>query len=180
MYIIIKKATLDSIKEISNIEFLTYQKYAWSADMFKSELNKDNSIYLIAEKSDNKDIIGYIGTWLVEDEAHITTMVTHPLYRKKHIADILLYNLISTLYIYNIKWITLEVKSSNIAAINLYNKYGFKQIGIRKNYYQENNEDALILWTENIYLSDFKKNLELINTYLSTFLINADKCQYSI
>jgi ribosomal-protein-alanine N-acetyltransferase len=180
MYIKIKKATKPNIEKILKIECLTYEKHGWSKDMFISELNKDNSIYLVAEKSDTKDIIGYIGTWLIEDEAHITTMVVHPLYRKKHTADILLYSLISTLYTYNIKWVTLEVKSSNIAAINLYTKYGFKQIGIRKKYYQENNEDALILWTENINNNSFKENLRHINTHLSNFLVDADKYQYSI
>ena len=55
-----------------------------------------------------------------------------------------------------IKYITLEVRISNIPAISLYEKYGFKSLGTRKGYYQDNNEDALIMWTENIFSDEYK------------------------
>ena len=66
-----------------------------------------------------------------------------------------------------IKFITLEVRVGNIPAIGLYEKYGFKSLGVRKGYYQDNNEDALIMWTENIFYDKFKtlfdKNLRELN-----------------
>ena len=61
-----------------------------------------------------------------------------------------------------IKYITLEVRVSNTAAINLYTKYGFSSFGTRKGYYQNNNEDALIMWTKNIFFDEFKNNYEKI------------------
>ena len=69
-----------------------------------------------------------------------------------------------------IKYITLEVRASNVPAIKLYEKYGFKSLGVRKGYYQDNGEDALIMWTENIFHDSFKvlykNNIKEINNYL--------------
>ena len=82
-------------------------------------------------------------------------MVVCQKHRKKHIADILLYNLLNSALKEGVKWLTLEVRISNSSAIGLYLKYKFKQLGIRKGYYQDNNEDALILWTDDISTLDY-------------------------
>ncbi len=164
----IRKAFINDSKEIYNIESQVYGNHGWSYDVFKTEIKRDKSIYLVYETEDIKhEIIGYIGAWIVLDEGHITTLVVCPKYRRNHIADILLYNLIHKLLIQNIKWLTLEVKVSNMAAISLYKKFGFKEIGIRKKYYEDNNEDALILWTENIHEHSFINNMEDIKAFIS-------------
>ena len=76
------------------------------------------------------------------------------------IAQILLISQIEYLYKNMVKYLTLEVRESNQKAINLYEKYGFKSLGKRKNYYQNNNEDALIMWTNNIFSTEYKKMFE--------------------
>ena len=84
--------------------------------------------------------------------------------RRKKIGEALLYQAIENCYSNGVKYITLEVRVSNEKAIKLYEKYGFKSLGTRKGYYQDNNEDALIMWTENIFYDKFKtlynKNIE--------------------
>ena len=67
-----------------------------------------------------------------------------------------------------IKWFTLEVRASNLPAINLYRKYGFETIGKRERYYQDNNEDALIMWTPNIYSDKLKMLVEENKKQLET------------
>ena len=87
-----------------------------------------------------------------------------PEFRRKKIGEALLTTIIKYCRDEGVKYITLEVRVSNTAAINLYEKYSFKSLGTRKNYYQNNNEDALIMWTENMFYDKFKsayeKNLE--------------------
>lgn len=166
----IRKATLHDIQDMYNIENNVYGKYGWNIETFRSEINKETSHYLIYEdKCVYNKIIGYIGAWVVIDEGHITTLVVSPKYRRNHVADILLYNLVIELLNKGIKWLTLEVKVTNTPAINLYKKFRFNEIGIRKKYYEDNNEDALILWTNKIADESFIKNMESI---MSSILLN--------
>ena len=79
------------------------------------------------------------------------------------IGELLLRSMIEEGYKKEAKWFTLEVRASNFAAQNLYYKYGFKSLGSRKNYYQDNGEDALIMWTENIWYESFKSNYNQLN-----------------
>ena len=100
--------------------------------------------------------MGYAGCWHIFEEAHITTLSVNPDYRKKGVAQNLLFAIIDDCYKNKIKYITLEVRESNVPAISLYEKNGFKSIGTRKGYYQDNNENALIMFTENIWYEKFK------------------------
>ena len=86
-------------------------------------------------------------------------------YRKKGVGEVLLTSIIDTCYKEMAKYLTLEVRISNKPAISLYEKYAFKSLGTRKGYYQNNNEDALIMWTENIFWDKFKDtyNKNLLN-----------------
>ena len=169
----IRKIKEPDLKKIVEIENTAYGKYGWSYNIFKSEILNSSSIYLASEinQTDKLKIIGYIGAWLIQDEGHITTLVVDKDYRRQHYADILLYTLIHNLLKYPIRWITLEVKVSNTPAINLYKKFLFNEIGIRKHYYQDNNEDALILWSNDISNINYIQHIESIFNKI----INADK-----
>ena len=79
---------------------------------------------------------------------------------RNHIGEAIIQRIIDDCYKNNIKYLTLEVRVSNIPAIKLYEKYGFQSLGTRKGYYQDNNEDALIMWTENIFYDKFKSIYE--------------------
>ncbi len=95
-------------------------------------------------------IVGFAGLWLMVDEAHITTIAMHPEHRRRGLGEFLLVNLIDIAYAIGAKWVTLEVRVSNYTAQNLYRKYGFREAGIRHRYYSDNQEDALIMWTDEI------------------------------
>ena len=101
------------------------------------------------------------------EEAHITNIAVSPDFRRKHIGESLLMVLIESCRKSMVKYITLEVRVSNEPAIKLYEKYGFRSLGTRKGYYQDNDEDALIMWTENIFYDKFKsiysQNLKNLN-----------------
>ena len=122
----IRKAKTDDIDNIMTIEPEAFGKHHWSKQAFINELNNDFSTYLIVELPEaEKKLVGYIGYWLIQNEGHITTLAVDAFYRKKGIADILLYSLIDNAIHNDIKWLTLEVRASNLPAINLYKKYNF-------------------------------------------------------
>lgn len=154
------------VPDVAQIEAMAYGNHHWSRDSFYSEINNKVAKYYTARYSDGK-IVGYIGTWHIIDEAHITTIAVHPEFLRQHVGEALIVKMLEDCYNEFIKYITLEVRVSNIPAIKLYEKYGFKSLGTRKGYYQDNNEDALIMWTENIFSDEYKlilnnniKNLE--------------------
>ncbi len=111
-------------------------------------------------------IIGFSGLWLMVDEAHITTIATHPSYRRMGLGEFLLVNMIDIAYAINAKWVTLEVRVSNYSAQNLYRKYGFREAGLRHRYYSDNQEDALIMWTEEIHSLAYKQQFQELKSTL--------------
>ena len=146
----IRLSKKEDIEQLYSIETTAYGKSHWSKDSFLNELNSNYSKIFVAEIPNINKIIGYAGYWLIGFEGHITTIAIDANFRRRHVADILLYNIIKDAIANNIKWLTLEVRASNIPALCLYNKFKFNQLGIRKKYYQDNNEDAIILWTDDI------------------------------
>lgn len=157
--VVIKKMSSEDVDAVINIEEAAYGEHHWSKSSFLSEISNDLAHYYSLYSS-NGELAGYAGSWHILEEAHITTIAISPNYRRKKYAEALLKRVIDDCYTEKIKYITLEVRVSNIPAINLYSKYGFSSFGTRKAYYQDNNEDALIMWTKNIFFDEFKNNYE--------------------
>lgn len=160
----VKYMQLSDIDEICKIEAAAYGEHHWSRDSFVIELNNNLAKYYVA-RDENGELLGYLGAWVIIDEAHITTLAVAPEHTRKGVAFVLMNCLIADCYKNMVKYITLEVRVSNEPAISLYNKFGFKSLGARKGYYQDNGEDALIMWTENIWHAKFKKlHEEILST----------------
>ncbi len=105
-------------------------------------------------------MVGYGGFWLMVDEAHISTLATHPLWRRRGVGELLLLAMIEHATEIGARWITLEVRPSNIGAQALYRKYGFEVTGLRKRYYSDNGEDALIMATPIVTTADYQRKLQ--------------------
>ncbi len=117
----------------------------WTEDAFFNELQENKfAVYLVIEVEEK--VVGYVGTWIIIDEAHITNIAILPDYRGKRLGEKLLSEMIKTAIQLGAKTMTLEVRISNEVAKQLYRKFGFKDGGIRKGYYTDNQEDALIMW----------------------------------
>lgn len=158
------------VENVIKIEEQAYGEHHWSKESFLGELSNELAHYYCAFDADD-NLVGYAGCWQVLDEAHITTIAVEPNLKRKKIGEALLNKILQECYKNEVKYITLEVRVSNTAAISLYEKYGFKSLGTRKAYYQNNNEDALIMWTENIFWDKFKllyqENIEKLKDYIS-------------
>lgn len=136
-----REEDLDRVMEIEKEAFTP----PWSREAFLLELTKNLLAKYIVALVDG-DIAGYGGIWLILDEGHITNIAVDKEYRGLGIGNKLLEGLIQLCIDRNIRAMTLEVRKSNEVAKSLYKKYGFKEYGIRPKYYQDNNEDAIIMW----------------------------------
>lgn len=155
----ITEMTTEDIEEVVKIEEEAYGEHHWSKSSFYDEMQNNLAKYYCARTSTG-EIAGYAGTWHIIDEGHITTIAVKNNYKRQHIGESLIVKILDDCYKEGIKYLTLEVRVSNTAAIGLYTKYGFNSLGTRKGYYQDNNEDALIMWTENIFYDKFKTRYE--------------------
>lgn len=167
----IRVATAEDIDAMTELDATCFSA-PWSRASFEAELTTNQlAWYLVAEEllpecevaigeipeggllPEDEDkrvglIIGYAGLWAIEDEGHITNVAVHPDYRRMHLGHILVEMLIDQTRQEGLKRFTLEVRVSNAAAIGLYEQFGFVSAGLRKGYYEDNNEDAMIMWLE--------------------------------
>jgi ribosomal-protein-alanine N-acetyltransferase len=134
---------LDRVMEIENASF----SVPWSRDAYLMELTQNHfAKYLVVEV--DGEVVGYAGMWVILDEAHITNIAIHPDHRGKKIGEELMRRMMALGVAHGAERMTLEVRVSNIPAQKMYEKLGFVSHGVRKGYYTDNNEDALIMWVD--------------------------------
>lgn len=136
--------TMDDIPGVMVIEHEAFT-LPWTEEAFRNELTHNQfAKYMIMEYEGAP--IGYAGMWTIMDEAHITNIAVRKAYRGRGLGDRLLNELMRTAAYLGMERITLEVRVSNHVAQNLYAKKGFESAGLRKGYYSDNQEDAMIMW----------------------------------
>ncbi len=137
-----KKSSESLFSRLSDLDKQCVGNDGWSAESFKSETEKDNGIVLYAVENDI--VTGLICGYFAADEADITSIAVAPEYRRQGIAAKLMHEFLGTLPDIT-KCIFLEVRESNSAAIGLYEKFGFKKLSIRKNFYSFPDENAVVM-----------------------------------
>ena len=148
MELVFEKMRLEHLNQVLEIEEASYAA-PWTYQAFAYELLKnDLAVYIVALLGEK--VVGYCGMWLIMDEAHITNVAVHPDYRRLKIGKALMLQMMNLAVQGGAKAMTLEVRPSNTAAIRLYEQLGFVVKGRRKGYYTDNNEDALIMWKEDL------------------------------
>ena len=145
MSVVIRRAEPRDAADMAALDKLCFAS-PWSLASFEQELNGNKLALYIAAEDEDEGLIGYAGLWAVVDEGHITNIAVHPDYRNRGLGTLLLGRLIAVSEAGGVVPHTLEVRPSNTAALALYRKFGFQEEGRRKGYYEDNGEDALILW----------------------------------
>ena len=154
-------ADIDAVQAVERASF----PVPWPANAFRHELTQNkNAHYIVAREGERT--VGYAGLWLSLDEAHITTFAVLPDYRRRKIGERMLLDLFDRAERLGAEWLTLEVRASNIPAQRLYEKYGFRPAGIRRRYYSDNNEDAIIMWTERLRDRSVRERLATLRATL--------------
>lgn len=136
--------TMQDVGAVAELERLSFTT-PWPHEAFVNELTKNPNARYVVVVHQNR-VIAYCGMWIVLDEAHITNVAVHPLYRGKKVGLRLMQKMMGVALACGAKSMTLEVRPSNTVARRMYAKLGFKEHGVRKNYYSDNNEDAIIMW----------------------------------
>ena len=142
---IITKMTESHVAQVALLEKLCFAD-PWSEKSIASELDNPWALWLVALERDA--VVGYIGSQTAVDETDVMNVAVHPDQRRKGIAEALIEMLTKQLQEQGSHALMLEVRASNAPAIALYEKIGFRQVGLRKNYYRKPKEDALILRKE--------------------------------
>ena len=160
---LMREADVNTVQEIEREIFAT----PWPRNAYYRELHHNRSAYYLVLRRDD-EIVGYAGLWKMSDEAHITTVGVRANQQGKGYGHALMAALIQRAYHLGSRWLTLEVRPSNDVAVRLYEKFGFKVIGRRRGYYTDNNEDAIVMWSDSIHSPRFRKayeaNLERIDS----------------
>ncbi len=148
------------VRSVLRIEQRVYPR-PWSMSLFMSELGYQGSrVYLVARVGST--VVGYGGVMLVADDGHVTTLAVDPAWHRNRLGTRLLHALAVAAIERGARNLTLEVRVSNDAAKELYRAFGFAPAGIRKGYYAETNEDAIIMWANDVDSADYAERLAVL------------------
>ncbi|HET9851342.1 MAG TPA: ribosomal protein S18-alanine N-acetyltransferase [Candidatus Limnocylindrales bacterium] len=168
----IEPMTLDDLPAVHAIERASFA-VPWPDDAYRNEIRTNRlASYVVARLGDR--VVGFAGLWVMVDEAHVTTFAVEPLWRRRGVGERLLLALLDLAVRRQAREATLEVRLSNIPARKLYEKYGFRPVGIRPRYYSDNGEDALIMTTEALGSASMRERMEGLRTALEARPIDAD------
>jgi ribosomal-protein-alanine N-acetyltransferase len=183
---IIEPMHLRDIRGVMEIERVSFSS-PWSARAYRYELlENDLSHYFVARQCQmgrpesgllarvrrsmgagiRPSILGYGGFWMMVDEAHISTIAVQPHWRRRGIGELLLVAMLDRAIELGAEIATLEVRVSNVTAQNLYRKYGFRKAGLRRRYYRDSDEDALIMSTERLTSATFQSHFQQLKQAL--------------
>ena len=153
---------VEDIEEAGRLEQSVYSQ-PWSSGVFADELGQPSRTYVAVDVDDR--LAGYGGVMLVDDEAHITTVVVDPELRHERLGTRIMLALVDAAIEAGARSLTLEVRTSNGAAQALYRRFGMAPVGVRKRYYRD--EDALIMWAHDIDSADYSDRLAEIRERLT-------------
>lgn len=145
--LVYRKMVEQDIEGVLKIEEESFS-LPWTRDSFIHEMTSNLHAYYVVALDSEEEIIGFCGMWLVVDESHITNVAVTEKAKGQGVGEALMREAIRIALENEVVLMTLEVRVSNVIAQNLYRKLGFQNGGIRRNYYTDNQEDALVMWVE--------------------------------
>jgi ribosomal-protein-alanine N-acetyltransferase len=162
-------ADIPSVHAIERASFVV----PWPDDAYRNELLTNRlASYIVARSGD--ELVGFAGLWVMVDEAHVTTFAVDPRWRRRGIGERLLLALLDLAIARRAREATLEVRLSNMPARRLYEKYGFRPVGIRPRYYSDNGEDALIMTTDTLAGPEMRDRVDRLRAALEARPADAD------
>ncbi|MBI3997932.1 MAG: ribosomal protein S18-alanine N-acetyltransferase [Armatimonadetes bacterium] len=140
---------LEHIPRVREIEQESFSS-PWPKDAYRAEIEENQVACYIVARDAQDEIVGFGGMWVIFDEAHVTTIAVDRRRRGEGIGKRLLLALIDRALERGARWMTLEVRPSNAVALSMYRAFGFRDVALRKRYYSDNGEDAVVMWSGNL------------------------------
>ena len=156
---IVAMSTSD-IAHVSRIERASFST-VWPSDAFYNELNTNKVAHYFVGRIGER-IVAYGGIWVILEDSHVTTLAVDPVFRGKRLGEVMLLHLIDEAMERGAAWMTLEVRESNTVAQQLYRKYGFTTVTMRRGYYSDDNESALVMWAGNLKSELYRNRLNVL------------------
>jgi ribosomal-protein-alanine N-acetyltransferase len=150
-----------AVLQIESVSFTT----AWPANAFSNELGENKLAHYFVGRIDDK-VVAYGGIWVILEDSHVTTIAVDPEHRGRGLGEQLLIHLLDEAMTRGASWITLEVRESNNVAQRLYRKYGFTNVSIRRAYYSDNSENAVVMWAGNLRGELYRNRLRALRAAL--------------
>jgi [ribosomal protein S18]-alanine N-acetyltransferase len=167
----IQKLRRRDLSKLLRIESVVFPE-PWSPEVFNSELAlRKGRLYRAAWDGD--EMAGYIGFFIVDEEAHMTTVATAPAYQRSGVAITMIVDAFRTLRSSGVRQVSLEVAANNDPAQSLYRRFGFAPVGVRKNYYPVTGQDALVMWVYEIDTDGYAARLDRLAA--SGFTLDEDR-----
>jgi ribosomal-protein-alanine N-acetyltransferase len=168
----VEPMTLDDLDAVHAIERASFA-VPWPDDAYRNEIRTNRlATYVVARIGE--DVVGFAGLWVMVDEAHVTTFAVDPRWRRRGVGERMLLALLDIAVARQAREATLEVRLSNIPARKLYEKHGFRPVGIRVRYYSDNGEDALIMTTEALASPAMRERMDRLRAALDERPIDAE------
>lgn len=152
--------TASDVSAVARIEKASFST-VWPADAFYNELNTNKLAHYFVGRLRER-IVAYGGIWVILEDSHVTTIAVDPAYRGRRFGEIMLLRLIDEALERGAAWMTLEVRESNAVAQQLYRKYGFTTVTMRRGYYSDDNESALVMWAGNLKSDLYRNRLSVL------------------
>lgn len=152
---------IPTVLDIESVSFTT----SWPANAFANEIGENKLAHYYVGRVDGK-IVAYGGIWVILEDSHITTIAVRPEHRGRGLGEQMLVHLLDEAMGRGASWITLEVRESNEVAQRLYRKYGFTNVSIRRAYYSDNNENAVVMWAGNLRGQLYRNRLQALRAAL--------------
>ncbi len=146
----------DKTVEEAEVKAIPERGFSGLVSRVRRLLNHDRFFGSEVPVSGREYVVGFAGFWFMADEAHLINVAVREEYRRRGVGELLLISAIDLATELNARLITLEVRASNTAALSLYYKYGFTQVGLRHGYYTDNGEDGMLMTVENITSDSFQ------------------------
>ncbi|MGB8521079.1 MAG: ribosomal protein S18-alanine N-acetyltransferase [Candidatus Tumulicola sp.] len=148
------------IAAVTHIEKASFST-VWPPDAFYNELNANKLAHYFVGRIGDR-VVAYGGIWVILEDSHITTIAVDPAYRGRRFGEVMLLRLIDEALQRGAAWMTLEVRESNTVAQQLYRKYGFTTVTMRRGYYSDDNESALVMWAGNLKSDLYRNRLTVL------------------
>ena len=151
----LRPMTVEALPTVVDVEAASFPE-PWPLHLFQAELAQPSRVYLVVER--DGAMCGFGGVMLVGEDAHVVTLAVVPYERERGVGSLLMVSLVEAARELGARNLTLEVRSSNEAAQHLYRKFGFEEVGLRRDYYRT--EDALVMWAVDIDSDSYQGTLD--------------------